>query len=177
MAMTRKTLWTAAGLAACLCLAATARADATKKISTDREFVDEAAAGGMAEVRLGKLAQTNASSPEVRKFGELMVEDHSRANKELMALLQKKGMATPGKELPKKMQECYDNLSRLKGAEFDRAYIKDMLKDHKEDVALFESFAKNGQDADIRAFAIKTLPTLREHLQKVQDLADKDKSR
>jgi putative membrane protein len=177
MAMTRKTLWTAAGLAACFCLAAMARADAPKKITNDREFVQEAAAGGMAEVKLGQLAQTNAGSAEVRKFGASMVEDHGRANKELMALLEKKGMAVPGRELPKPMQECYDRLSRLKGAEFDREYIKDMLKDHKEDVALFESFAKSGQDADIRAFAIKTLPTLREHLQKVEDLAAKEKNR
>jgi putative membrane protein len=177
MPMRRNTLWTAAGLAACFCLVATARANAPKQITNDREFVSEAAAGGMAEVKLGQLAQTRAASPEVRKFGELMVEDHSRANKELMALLQKKGLATPGRELPKPTQECYDRLSHLKGAEFDREYMKDMVKDHKEDVALFESFSKRGQDPDIRAFAIKTLPTLREHLQKAEDIAAKERGR
>jgi putative membrane protein len=175
--MRAKTFLTAAGLVACACFTGSVRADAAKKITSDRDFVSEAASGGMAEVKLGELAQTNAGSPQIRKFGEQMVEDHGRANKELMALLQKKGMAMPSKELPQKMQECYDRLSKLKGAEFDQAYIKDMLKDHKQDVAVFEYVAKNGQDADLRAFAIKTLPTLREHLQKVKELAGESKER
>jgi putative membrane protein len=175
--MSRGNLLTALGLVACACLAATVRADKAPMFSTDREFVDDAVAGGMAEVKLGRLAETNSTNPAVRKFGELMVEDHSRINKELMALLQRKGMAMPPKELPKKMQESYDTLAGMKGAEFDRAYTKHMLKDHREDIAVFEAAAKNGKDADLRAFAIKTLPTLREHLEKAKDLADMEKNR
>jgi putative membrane protein len=174
--MRRKTLYTAAALAACFGLAVAARAD-EKRIATDREFVTEAADGGMAEVKLGELAQTQAANPEVRKLGEKIVEDHTMANKQLMTLLRTKGMPMPTKELSKKSQETYDRLSRLKGPEFDRAYLKNMVEDHRQDITLFESVAKNGKDADLRAFAMKTLPTLREHYQKARELAGEAKDR
>jgi putative membrane protein len=150
---------------------AVVRADEKRNAVTDQEFVTEAATGGMAEVKLGQLAQERAGNPEVKKFGEKLAEDHTMANKELMALLRKKGMAMPTKELPQKMQDTYNRLSRLKGEEFDRVYLKDMLQDHRHDIALFESISKTGKDADIRAFAMKTLPTLREHYQKARELA------
>lgn len=175
--MRRKLFCTAATLTACLSFVALARADEKRTPVSDRDFVTEAAGGGMAEVKLGELAKERAGSAEVRKFGERMVEDHTRANQELTALLRKKGMDMPTKEMPKKAQECYDRLSQLKGAEFDKAYIKDMVKDHREDVALFESMSKSGKDADLRAFAIKTLPTLREHYQLAQKLAGESTNR
>jgi putative membrane protein len=175
--MRSKLFCTAATLTACFGLVALARADEKRTPVSDREFVTEAAGGGMAEVKLGELAKERAANPRVRKFGERMIDDHTRANQELMALLRKKGMDVPAKEMPKKAQECFDRLSQLKGAEFDQAYIKDMLKDHREDVALFESMTKNGKDADLRAFAIKTLPTLREHYQLAQKLAGESTNR
>jgi putative membrane protein len=172
-----KTLFTAAAFAACFGLVAAARADEKRIATSDREFVTEAADGGMAEVKLGELAQTQAANPEVRKFGEKIVEDHTMANKQLMDLLKTKGMPMPAKELSKKSQHTYDRLSRLKGPEFDRAYLKDMVEDHRQDITLFESVAKNGKDADLRAFAMKTLPTLREHYQKARELAGETKDR
>jgi putative membrane protein len=175
--MRRKFFCTAAALTACLSLVALARAEEKRTKVTDREFVTEVAGGGLAEVKLGELAKERAASPEVRKFGERMIDDHNRANQELMALLRKKGMDVSTKEMPKKAQETFDRLSQLKGAEFDRAYIKDMLKDHREDVALFEAMSKSGSDPDLRAFAIKTLPTLREHYQLARKLAGESTNR
>jgi putative membrane protein len=170
--MMRRNLLCAAAAVACLGVCSLARADEKRNAMSDQDFIKEASAGGMAEVKLGQLAQEKAGNAEVRKLGEKLAEDHTIANKELASLLRKKGLAEPSRDLPRKMQATYDRLSQLKGAEFDRAYIKDMIEDHRQDIALFESMSKTGKDADLRAFAMKTLPTLREHYQKAQDLAN-----
>jgi putative membrane protein len=169
----RKTTVAAAGLLAAACAAAAVRADQPGKAKavSDEMFVKEAVHGGLAEVKLGQLAQEHASSAAVRKFGERMVEDHTRANKEFMALLKQKAMAPPDKGLSRKDQELYDRLSKMRGDEFDRAYMQHMVKDHEEDVALFQSMAAVGRDADLKAFAVKTLPVLKEHLQMARKVA------
>lgn len=161
----------AVGCCAVLAAQADGQQDKTKAVS-DKEFVAEAASGGMAEVKLGQLAADQGNSDDVRKFGKRMVDDHSMANKQLLTLLDKKGMAAP-KELSKKHQEAFNHLSKLKGPEFDRAYMKHMVEDHKEDVALFESMSKSGSDPDLKTFATKTLPTLQEHLKLAEQIYDK----
>jgi putative membrane protein len=98
-----------------------------------------------------------------------MVDDHSKANDELKSIAASKGITLPT-SLSAKEQATYDRLTKLSGAEFDRAYMKDMVEDHVKDVAMFEKEAKNGKDADVKAFADKTLPTLREHLQMARDV-------
>jgi putative membrane protein len=136
---------------------------------TDAKFVQMAASGGMAEVKLGQLAADRGGNDAVRKFGQRMVDDHGKANKELMALAEKKNWNV-SRDLSKKDQTEFDRLSKLRGAEFDRAYAEHMLKDHEEDIALFEAEAKTGQDPDLKAWAAKTLPTLKEHLKLARDL-------
>lgn len=155
----------------CLSVAAVQAENPKRNALSDRDFVNEAAVGGTLEVRLGELAQVRATDVKVRKFGEKMATDHSAANKQLLELLKKKGMEPPPKTLPKKMQDHYDRLAKLRGAEFDKAYIKDMVDDHREDVALFETIVKTGRDADLKAFALKTLPTIREHYHMARELA------
>lgn len=135
----------------------------------DRRFVDKATADGMAEVELGKLAQTQAASDEVKRFGEHMVQDHSRAGDELGTLATGKGVKPPA-ELPREHRRHYDRLAKLNGAEFDRAYMRMMVDDHRKAVSLFESQSRSGHDADLRAFASRTLPTLQQHLQAAQAL-------
>ncbi len=137
----------------------------------DRKFVEEAAAGGMAEVELGKLAQQKATNEQVKQFGARMVQDHTKANDELKALASSKGVQLPAGPT-KSQQRDMDKMNKLSGAEFDRDYTKHMLADHKKDVSLFEKQSKSGKDADLKAFAGKTLPTLQEHLQMVQALND-----
>jgi putative membrane protein len=118
----------------------------------------------MAEVQMGQLATQKASNPDVKAFGQQMVDDHTKANNELKDIASKKGLTLPT-GLDAKDQATYDRLSKLSGAEFDRAYMADMVRDHRADIAEFEKEASQGSDPDIKSFASKTLPTLRHHLE------------
>jgi putative membrane protein len=135
----------------------------------DKKFVMKAAQGGLAEVKLGQLAQDHASSEDVKKFGQLMVDDHSKANDQLKQIAQSKGIQVPDAVDPKD-QALYDKLSALKGTEFDRAYSNAMRKDHRKDVAEFRKQSQKGQDSDIKGFASTTLPTLESHLKMAEAL-------
>jgi putative membrane protein len=135
--------------------------------SSDRKFMEKAAQGGMAEVELGKLATEKAAAPEVKQFGQRMVDDHSKANDELKELASRKGVTLPT-SLDKSAQKEHDRLSRMSGADFDREYMKHMVSDHKKDVGEFKSEANKAKDADLEQWAQKTLPTLEEHLKLAQ---------
>lgn len=139
----------------------------------DRHFVKKAAQGGMAEVELGKLATEKAQSDEVKKFGQRMVDDHSKANDQLKQLASSKGITLPS-DLDAKDKSTKDRLSKLSGEQFDRAYMKDMVKDHTKDVAEFKKASSNAKDADIKSFASQTLPTLEDHLKEAQSIAPKE---
>ena len=145
------------------------RAGTDRMNSSDSRWLTKAAQGGMAEVALGQLAQSNASSPDVKQFGERMVNDHSKANEELTRLASEKGITLPS-GLDARSQATKDRLSKLKGAAFDRAYMADMVNDHRADVSEFQKEANSGQDADLKAFAAKTLPTLQEHLRMAESV-------
>lgn len=137
--------------------------------SADRTFLLEAAMGGMMEVELGKIAVQKGASEGVKQFGQRMVDDHSKAGDELAKLAASKGITLPT-QLDEKNRKDVDNLSKLSGTEFDRAYAKAMLSDHKKDVSAFEKESMNSQDTDVKAFAAKTLPTLKEHLEMAKAL-------
>ena len=131
--------------------------------SGDRKFMEKAAQGGLAEVQLGQLAKDHGMSDEVKEFGNRMVTDHSKANDELKSLASSKGVTLPT-EPDKSDQKKADKLAKLQGPDFDRAYMKDMVKDHKHDVSEFKKEAKKAKDPDVQKFAQSTLPTLEEHL-------------
>jgi len=135
----------------------------------DHNFLMDAAMGGMLEVELGRLAAQQGASDAVKQFGQRMVDDHSKANQELMSLAQSKGITLPT-EIDEKHKKDMTKLSGLSGAEFDREYGKMMLSDHRKDVSEFEKQSTRGTDADLKAFATKTLPTLKEHLQMAESL-------
>jgi putative membrane protein len=139
---------------------------------SDQKFMKEAAQGGMAEVELGRLAQQKASSDDVKKFGQRMVDDHSKANDKLKELANAKGVNLP-QSLNAKDQATKDRLSKLSGEQFDKAYMTDMLKDHKKDISAFQSESNMGHDVDVKNFATQTLPTLRDHLKDAQGIAPK----
>jgi len=132
--------------------------------SSDHDFLMDAAMGGLMEVELGRVAAQQAASAAVKQFGQRMVDDHSAANTELMTLAQSKGITLPT-ELDTKHREQVTKLSGMSGAEFDRAYMNMMVSDHNKDVAAFEKESTKGGDPDLKAFATKTLPTLKEHQQ------------
>lgn len=138
------------------------------------EFAVNAANGGIAEVELGKLAQEKGTSQAVKDFGGMMVNDHSKANEELMSLAKNKNITLPA-TLGKDEQEAKDKLAAKSGAEFDKAYVENMLEDHKKDIKEFEDAGKNLTDPELKAFAIKTLPTLKMHLAAIQKIHNKVK--
>lgn len=134
-----------------------------------RTFMQHAAAGGMAEVALGKLAQEKASNDAVKQFGARMVTDHSKANGELQTLAKDKGVTLPT-QIDAKHEAEQERLAKLSGAAFDRAYVTAMVQDHVHDVEEFRTASKSAKDPDVRAFAERTLPTLEEHLTQVKQL-------
>lgn len=137
--------------------------------SADKQFMAEAAQGGLAEVQLGQLASQRGTSTAVKQYGQRMVKDHTPVNNQLKQLATQKGVTLPT-SLDSKNQEVKQRLSELSGATFDREYLNHMLQDHQKDVSAFQTEAQQGQDPDVKAFAAKTLPTLQQHLQQVSSL-------
>jgi len=136
----------------------------------DRSFVAGAAQAGMAEVEAGKLANDKASSSAVKSFADHMVKDHSKVHDELMALASKKGVSPPA-EMRADQRATMAKLQQLSGAEFDQAYAMQIgVEAHQETIALFEKASRDVNDADLKAFAVKTLPDLKEHLGMAQKL-------
>jgi putative membrane protein len=143
-------------------------ATATRPV-TDASFAKEAAEGGMAEVKLGQLAEDKGASQQVKDFGKRMVDDHSKADDQLKSAASSDKIALPDK-LNTREQAEYDRLSKLSGTAFDRAYARDMLRDHETDVAAFRREADDGKDASIKNFASQTLPTLQDHLKTARQM-------
>jgi len=141
----------------------------TKPSTADTRFMKSAAEGGMAEVKLGQLAQEKASNQSVKDFGKRMVNDHTKANDQLKDLALKKGVDLPT-SISAKDQATYDRLSKLSGSEFDREYMRDMVKDHQMDVSEFRRETQMAKDADTKAFAQQTLPTLDDHLNQAKQI-------
>jgi len=135
----------------------------------DADFVVEAASGGMMEVQLGQLAQTNSRNQQVKDFGALMVKDHGGGGAQIKALAASKKITLPD-SISNSQQKEKDRLGKKKGDEFDRAYVNAMLSDHKKDIREFQRAAKNATDSDIKSFAAANLPMLYAHLDSVQQL-------
>lgn len=139
---------------------------------SDEAFLTKAAQANFAEIEAGALCEAKATNAEVKKFGQHMVEDHSKANRELTEMAVKKGFRLPSRPDDSQMKEIAD-LAKLSGADFDKKYAAMMVSDHQKAVALFEENAQSAKDGDVRAWAEKTVPTLREHLKMARDLNDK----
>jgi putative membrane protein len=150
-------------------------ADPPKLNEKDLTFVKNAAKGGKMEVDLGKFAAEKAANDDVKKFGQHMVEDHSKANDQLQKLAEGKSidLKDSNDQAQKEMQEEMDKLSKLSGPAFDKAYIDDMVEDHEKDVKEFEDAASSAMDPDVKFWASSTLPTLREHLKMAKETQEK----
>jgi len=136
--------------------------------AADRKFVMEAGHGGIAEVRLGELAEQKGSSEFVRRFGHRMVVDHGKANDDLQSVASNLGLTLPT-EPNGEQRELMARLRRLHGAAFDGAYIRAMKMDHQMDIAAFKKEANMGRDASIRRFASRTLPVVQSHFRMLMD--------
>jgi putative membrane protein len=139
----------------------------TQSGSADLEFILEAAQGGMGEVELGKIAAQQGTSDEVKKFGQRMVEDHGKGEDELKTIAQRRGITLPS-DVDSKDKALMTRLSKLHGTTFDRTYIRNMVTDHKQDVAAFRREATSGKDPEVKAWAARMLPTLEEHLKEAE---------
>ena len=127
------------------------------------KFAVKAANGGMAEVKLGELAESKSADIDVKNFGAMMAKDHSKANEELKNLASEKNITIPS-AVSDDVQKDIDDLSKKTGKDFDKSYINMMVSDHKKDIDEFEDAAKNSKDSAFKNFAVKTLPTLYKHL-------------
>jgi putative membrane protein len=136
----------------------------------DQDFVTKAGQGGLAEVQTGQVAATKGVAADVKTFGQRMVSDHSKANDELKSVATTVGATVPS-EPSSDQRDTIAKLDKESGADFDKAYAKAMVKDHKEDIDLFKKEASSGQNADLKAFAQRTLPTLEEHLRMAEALS------
>jgi len=169
-------LLAAALLAACL--TAYAREDKgkdkdkAKTAESDQTFVNKAVMSDLAEINVSRIAVKNSKDEGVRKFAQQMIDDHGKTSKELLDLVNKKRMKAPEK-MDAEHEKLAKKLASLSGSEFDRTYAAGQVKDHEAAVALFERQSKDGKDDDLRAWAKKTLPHLRDHLKMAKELNKK----
>lgn len=137
-----------------------------KGLDYDSEFLTKAASGGMLEVELGKQVVARAVTPQAKEFAQKMIDDHTKGNAELMALATKKNITLPtalGDEHAKVLKDVTEE----KGVKMDQEYIKEMLKDHEEDVKEYTDASIKAADPDVKSFAAKTIPMLKMHLDMV----------
>lgn len=141
------------------------------KVEDDTEFAVAAADGGMFEVKLGELAQTNGSAASVKEFGKKMATDHGKANEELISLAKQKNISLP-MALSDDKQKKVDDLASKKGKDFDKAYASLMVDDHQEDIEDFQEAAKDAKDPEIKSWAAEKVPTLQHHLEMAKKMKD-----
>lgn len=139
------------------------------KGSKDAMFIREAAAGNLAEVKMGRIGLDKSSSSDVKQFAQRLVDDHTKANDQLMTLAQQKNVTLPTEPMAKAQKEA-KRLESLSGAAFDKAWTAAMVKDHKKDIAKYTRESKHAKDADVRQYASATLPTLKTHLQMAEQI-------
>ena len=138
-------------------------APGVKPASPDAPFLGAAGMDGLAEIEHGRLAIRNASAPEVKRFAQRMVDDHQKAVEQVKGLALKKEV-TLATKLDDQHQAKYDELAKLQGTAFDRAYMAHMVKAHLQAVEAFQQELKTGKDPDVKAWASRMLPTLQEHV-------------
>jgi putative membrane protein len=138
--------------------------------AADQTFVMHAAQANVAEVELGKLALQKTQRDDVKKFGQQMVDDHTKAGDELRAIAMRKNIAV-STDLDAEHKALHDRLSKLSGAAFDQAYMQAMADGHKKVAAEVRQESKSGKDAEVKAWATKTLPTIEAHLKHAQTVS------
>ncbi len=142
------------------------------KLEDAAEKAVEIADGGLYEVQLATMALTKASSPRVKEFAQMMVNDHTKANNELKALASKKNMVLPDVMSEKCQKKYYDLEQKEKGNDFDKEFIDQMVKDHKEDIDKFKDLAEDSKDVDLQSWASTKIPALQHHLDEAQRIQD-----
>jgi putative membrane protein len=136
----------------------------------DRMFVSKAMQGGLAEVQLGQLTLQKSNNPQVKEFAQRMIDDHTKLNEQMKPVAQQVGV-TPPDQISKGDRKIIAKLQALSGSAYDQAYIKDMVKDHKQDLNEFQMEASSGQDQTVKDAANQGSKVITQHLQMAQQLA------
>jgi putative membrane protein len=154
-----------------------------KRADRENEFVKEAAHGSMMEIELGKLASEKATSEKVKEFGQLMVKDHTKASEELKQIAKNNNIEIP-ESMSEDHRESINEFNQLSNDEFDREFMSKMIEAHEKDIEKFEEAAQENENEQIRQWAEKTLPTLKEHqriaqntMNSLEQLSRKDQTR
>lgn len=139
---------------------------------SDSSFVKKITDSNTLEVSLGEMARHQAASAEVRQFGQMMAKDHTLASNQLLEIAKKDNIPV-STDLDRAEYSPIRDLEGLKGRDFDRAYTKQAIEDHKKDAALFEQYVEDGANLDLRNYAEQNLPAMREHLRMARDILNK----
>lgn len=166
-------------VAALLCVTGTASmaqdtATSAQSSAAAKEFVEKAGTSGLAEVEMGELGVQKARNGQVKAFAKRMVADHTKANQELVTVSKGKGVPVPSSRTDMHKATVEKFQQQDAGKNFDRDYMAAMVQDHKAAVELFETAADDEKlDLDLRSYAKRTLPTLRDHLKEAQTIESK----
>ena len=138
--------------------------------AVDKMFVSKAMQGGMAEVQLGQMTLQKTNNDQVKQFAQRMIDDHTKMNDQMKPVAQQLGVDVP-KQVSKKDRATMAKLDALSGPAYDQAYIKDMIKDHKQDLSDFQMEASSGQDQTVKDAASQGSKVIAQHLQMAQQMA------
>ncbi len=136
----------------------------------DKKFVKEAAQGGLAEIKLGQLAQEKSNSEDVKSFGAKMVTDHTQLNEDMKPFVDQMSIVAPTQPSPKD-EALYNRLSKLQGEQFDKQYMSAMLKDHHKDLAEFKHEVATTKDQNLKQTVQKGEQVIAGHLQMAEQVA------
>lgn len=149
-----------------------AAVEAMSKVTAAPDFIKHASMSDLFEIQSGQLAQTKAGSDNAKAFAKMLVDDHTAARQELMTLAQGAGVAAqPPQSLDARHQKLIDQLNAASGPDFDRLFGQIQAQAHREGIALFKGYAAHGDNAGIKAFAMKGVPVLEQHLQMAEQIA------
>ena len=136
----------------------------------DRMFVSKAMQGSIAEVQLAQLTLQKSSNDQVKQFAQRMIDDHTKLNEQMKPVAQQLGVKAPD-QISKGDRKTIAKLQGLSGSAYDQAYIRDMVKDHKQDLSQFQTEASSGQDQTVKDAANQGSKVIVQHLQMAQQLA------
>ncbi|HWA37346.1 MAG TPA: DUF4142 domain-containing protein [Burkholderiales bacterium] len=142
---------------------------AAKVSPQDQQLMSRLAQGDHAEIAAGKLAAGKASEGPVKEFAEHMVTEHTRMLEEAKRFAQSKGARLPARA-DKKHQDALKKLQKLEGDAFDRAFMAQMVSDHKAAMSLAQKTAKDAKDPALRLYAQAGVDKIRQHLEKAQEI-------
>jgi putative membrane protein len=148
------------------------RSSSSAQSAEESKFLQEAIQGNLAEVEMGKLAKERSQNKDVRDYGQMLIDDHSKGNEKAKTAAKAMSVTAPTEPSAKQKQE-HDMMAKLSGSQFDSMFMSHMVQDHTEDIAKYTAQAQSGDSSKATDYAKESLPTLRSHLAKAQSIESK----